>query len=302
MASNVGKGRKKHATSTQSGCKLARHRVSSGNMGALSLYPPLRLTAFEFRKRLEGGLSRPPLVVAVADDGAEYRVVLKVRHPDNRSMPHFGGTSLACELVCAVLARAIGLQVPDYAIVDVPRHFAESIPDTGIQRLLCANAGANFGSIYLQASGEWRPTDRVDQTDMLDSLEDVLAFDAAVINGDRKARKPNLLQRGRTFYLIDHSLAVPVHTGEAPPDFLFPEEEVRQHCVHDALFNRGKPFCKLFRHWITTIPEQDWVTLRSWIPADWEERGDEVERVLGFLQRRAKHLEIIANDLRRVVR
>lgn len=89
---------------------------------------PERLFAFEFRRRLSGGVTRPALVVATDEDGTEVEIVVKCRRPDVRD-GHFGPTSLACELICAVLARGMGISVPDYYVVEISSQLAKSVPD-----------------------------------------------------------------------------------------------------------------------------------------------------------------------------
>jgi hypothetical protein len=84
-------------------------------------------------------------------DGQALEIVLKVREPAARN-GHFGATSLACELICAVLARSLRLSVPDYFIVEVPRSLPQYIPSDSARRLLQNNQGLNFGTQYLEGS------------------------------------------------------------------------------------------------------------------------------------------------------
>jgi hypothetical protein len=64
---------------------------------------------------LVDGKTRPLLVFGL-NDSDRTKLVLKLRHPES-PVGHFGPSSLARELICAVLARRLGLPVPDYAIV-----------------------------------------------------------------------------------------------------------------------------------------------------------------------------------------
>src|SRR5689334_16239268 len=91
-----------------------RGLLSCRSNGRVTVEEPLRLVFFEYRDELPGGLTRPLLVAAMDEAGNEKKVVLKVREPDVRE-GHFRGTSLASELICAVLARGLDIPVPDYA-------------------------------------------------------------------------------------------------------------------------------------------------------------------------------------------
>jgi hypothetical protein len=119
---------------------------------------PLNLKCFEYRRRLDGGVTRPLLVAAEDNKGKEYQVVLKLRHPDVRG-GHYEGTSLARELICSMVARAIGLPVPDYAIVELSDALLNpySIGDEKLRRLLGENIGLNFGSVYEESARKWQP-------------------------------------------------------------------------------------------------------------------------------------------------
>lgn len=176
-----------------------------------SLIKPPSLTCVEVRKPLAGGTSHPLLALAADRRGTLHRIVLKLRHPMVQAgHPHFGGTSLACELVCAVVARAIGLAVPDYFIVELAPGLADAAPDRDLQDLLRRNPGQHFGSLFLEGIAEG-PPGRGASIAVREMLEDVLSFDSTVINGDRKEAKPNLLRQGDRLFVIDHALAIPVH-------------------------------------------------------------------------------------------
>ncbi len=271
------------------------------------LIAPLKLTCFEYRRRLEGGVTKPLLMAAVDDAGKEHQVVLKVRQPDVRD-GHFEGTSLACELICAMLARAIGLDVPDYAIVEVPAallQYPQAVPDERVRRLLKANLGPNFGTIYQEAAHSWHPSRAaLLTTELLSLLANVLTFDATVINGDRTGAKPNLLWNGKQVLLIDHSYALPIHTADeatlaASP--LFPESKVRAHCTFDILSGKGSGFARLLASWQAMVSDSDLQQLRALIPATWEKRAGDLDRIFRFLAARPARFVDIQTDLKRIV-
>ncbi len=97
-----------------------------------------------------GGNTNPRLIAAVDEDDNELAVVLKLKDP---GVPigesHYEGTSLACELMCSILARALGFNVPDYAVVELSPQFAESVHEAEVRELCRKNIGNNFGSCYL---------------------------------------------------------------------------------------------------------------------------------------------------------
>lgn len=145
------------------------------------------------------------LLACEDESGREVAVVTKLREISATGVPGWGAAGLACELVCAVLARAAGLTVPDYAVVEVGEAFAVSVCETDAREELINNIGENFGSVYQEDCSIFMPGMRVGEAGRL-GLEGVLALDAFVINPDRTVTKPNLIFRGDTIYLIDHAL------------------------------------------------------------------------------------------------
>jgi hypothetical protein len=257
---------------------------------------------FEYRKHLRDGVTQPLLVVARDPDGRAVEVVLKVRKPASRD-GHFGATSLACELICAVLARSINLSVPDYFIVEVPRSFPSSIPQESARRLLQKNQGLNFATRYIEDSMLWNPSKTEGRPP--EALEHILAFDATVINGDRRFDNPNLLWLGgEEFYLIDHSCALPMalwKDAEIDASPLFPETKTREHCTYPSLKGRGIAFVECLGQWAGRIDESTLDELRAFIPDSWEEKPRDIDRIFRFLSKRPSRFSEIQNELRRIV-
>lgn len=269
----------------------------------LHLEAPQRLVAFEPRDRLSsagpsGGASRPPLVYAQDELGATYQVVLKVRNPDSGT--HFGPTSLACEMICSVLARALGLPVPDYFIIDIPSGFGALLlpEEPDYAALLTANEGENFGCEYHEGYAIW-PLEQPRSVEAQETLESLLVFDTAVGNGDRTYSKPNLLAKGENYLLIDHSLAMmPEWPAHAVPgsDFWL------KHCAADALSNKRHAFREPFGAWISGISEEDIERLRSFIPLSWEKSHGDLDKIFDYLTGRPLAFETLSQQIRSVLK
>ncbi len=145
----------------------------------------------------EGG-SLPAIVEG--DDLGTY--VLKFRGAGQ------GEKVLVAELVCAELARALGLRVPEIVLMQLDPVIGRNEPDYEIRSLIKASAGLNLGLDYLPGSIAYDPAVTV--------VDPVLAakivwFDALVSNVDRTARNTNMLMWHRELYLIDHGAALYFH-------------------------------------------------------------------------------------------
>ena len=256
---------------------------------------------------MDGGITKPRLIVAIDDNNQTKEVVLKLKFPTTSVGPregHYAGTSLACELICAALARAIGLNVPDYAIVNIAPGFANSIHETSARNLIMNNIGLNFGTEYHESFALWDPISYKPSPAAIDQLEDILSFDSIVINGDRQFSKPNLLYRGDEFLLIDHSLALPVHfwdqqTFASLPHIL--KEIIEDHCVKRHLRRRSSSYSRVFDIWQERINSQALEELRAMLPESWEHKPGDIDRIFMFLHGRNRHFSDMSNSLMEVL-
>ena len=270
-----------------------------------TLTPPLRLAAIEDRGIILGGQTRPRVFDTYDEQGQPKEVVLKLRQPDAFiGNGHYAGTSLACELICAVLARTVGLNVPDYAIVDVPQDLVESFDNNPTRDLLLNNIGPNFGSVYDQSLFEWEAPNQVRSQVLIDQLEDILTFDAIVINIDRYGSNTNLLYSHNLLVAIDHSLALPVHSWQQnmlvnPPPHL--EINIQKHCAGQLLKGKGCSYRRVFDRWQKRIDAQKLEELRAMLPSSWEYQQGDIDKIFTFLEGRHRHFLDISTRLKEVL-
>ena len=159
-----------------------------------------RLVATRYLQPLREGGSLPAVVET---DGGDLFVV-KFRGAGQ------GPKALVAELVVGGLARAVGLPVPELALVEVLPSFGRNEPDPEIQEILTRSHGVNIGLRYLDGALNF------DGGAAGDFVDDALAsrlvwFDAFVTNPDRTHRNPNLLIWQRRPWLIDHGAALYAH-------------------------------------------------------------------------------------------
>jgi hypothetical protein len=112
-----------------------------------------------------------------------------------------GPKALVAEVICAGLARACGLAVPELVTVELDPALAPGEPDQEIQDLLRASGGLNLGVDFLPGALDFEAgAARVDGA----LAGRIVWFDALVSNADRSWRNPNMLLWHGTLYLIDH--------------------------------------------------------------------------------------------------
>ncbi|MEU6403215.1 HipA family kinase [Streptomyces sp. NPDC046985] len=156
------------------------------------------VTATRYITPLREGGSLPGLVEA--DDLGTY--VLKFTGAGQ------GRKTLVAEVVCAELARRLGLRVPGLAAVGVDPVLGLGEGDEQVQELLRSSAGANLGMEFLSGALGFDPL-----AFPVDAEEAgrVVWFDALVNNVDRSWRNPNLLRWRGELWLIDHGATMIWH-------------------------------------------------------------------------------------------
>jgi HipA-like protein len=158
-----------------------------------------RISATRYVTPLREGGSLPAIVEA--DDDGLY--VLKFRGAGQ------GRKALIAEVVAGELARALGLAVPELALVELDPVLGRAEPDPEIQDLLVASAGLNLGVDFLPGSLPFSPAAGLTPDPAL--AADIVWFDALVTNVDRTAQNPNLLLWHDRLWLIDHGAALYFH-------------------------------------------------------------------------------------------
>ncbi len=230
------------------------------------------VTAIRYVTPLREGGSLPALMEA--DDLGTY--VVKFRGAGQ------GAKALVAEVVAGLLARALGLPVPDLATVEVDGALAAAEPDQEVQELLRASAGLNLAMDFLPGAldfdaGAFPPSRQL--------AGRVLWFDALVGNVDRSWRNPNMLHWHGGLYLIDHGATLTFHhswSADRPPTTASAERgyDASEHALIgcDPDLERADAelaplvTAELLREVVARIPP-DWLAQAPGIPAEQAREG-----------------------------
>lgn len=170
----------------------------------------------------EGG-SLPALVDA--DDGFKY--VIKFRGSGH------GSKVLVAELIGALTAKCLGLNVPEIVLLDVDEDFGRTEADEEIQDLLRASRGLNAGLHFLDGALTLDPyVNPVDAP----TASMIVWLDAYLTNVDRTIRNTNMLRWHSETWLIDHGAMLYFHhdwRADDRPDkaALSPFAFIRDHAL-----------------------------------------------------------------------
>jgi len=149
-----------------------------------------RINATAYLTPLREGGSLPGLMEA--DDDGTY--VVKFTGAGQ------GPKALVAEIVVGELARALGILVPELALIEVDPEIGRREPDEEVQELVTASAGLNLAVDFLPGSVGYDRTLEV----MAEDAARIVWLDAFVANVDRSRRNTNLLVWHRSLWAIDH--------------------------------------------------------------------------------------------------
>jgi hypothetical protein len=161
----------------------------------------LELTAMQFIKPMATGRNHPLLLGCEKAGGDTFEVVVKFRGKE------MDGKAQAAELLTALLADDLGLQVPQAAVVDVPAGFESVIAEREFVKLVKGSPGLNFGSVHLGAGFTTWPPGSNPVGAQRDQAADIFAFDTLIQNPDRRPVNPNLWARSDKLGVYDHEQA-----------------------------------------------------------------------------------------------
>lgn len=209
----------------------------------------------------EGG-SLP--AIAEADDGFMYVVKFKGAGQ--------GKKALIAELIGGLLAKILGLKVPEIVFANLDAAFGRTEPDEEIQDLLKASTGLNMGLHYLSGAVTFDAA--------VTSVNEMLAskivwLDCFICNVDRTARNTNMLVWNRELWLIDHGASLYFH--HAWQSFLKnaqrPFEQVKDHVLLKYA-SRLEDVDALFH---TILNDEIIDAIVELIPSAWLEENDSDE-------------------------
>lgn len=207
-----------------------------------------------YLKPLREGGSLPAIVEA--DDGVLY--VLKFRGAGQ------GKKALVAELIGGLLAKEIGLNVPELVFMYLDDSFSKTEPDEEIQDLLKFSVGLNLGLYFLSGALTFDPlASEVDSY----SASKVVLLDSLINNIDRTWKNTNLLHWEKELWLIDHGASLYFHHNwQNWRDYLtrtFPK--VKDH----VLLERAHHLREASRDIKDTLSKEKIDNIISLIPDDW---------------------------------
>lgn len=229
----------------------------------------------------EGG-SLPAIVKA--DDDILY--VMKFRGAGQ------GKKALIAELIGGLLAKEIGLKMPEIVFMNLDDSFSKTEPDEEIQDLLKFSVGLNLGLHFLSGAITYDPL--VSNADAL-SASKVVLLDSMISNIDRTPKNTNLLNWNKELWLIDHGASLYFHHNwknwKSHLERTFPD--IKNH----VLLERATQLEKAAKEIQIALSHQKINEIVSLIPEDWL---TEESNVLPTGEMRAAYIDFLISRLNKI--
>lgn len=239
----------------------------------------------------EGG-SLPAL--ADADDGFKY--VIKFRGAGH------GVKALIAELLGGLLAKTLGLPVPELVFVTLDEAFGRTEADEEIQDLLKFSQGLNLGLHFLSGALTFDPQAYdVDET----LASQVVWLDAFITNVDRTFRNTNMLIWHKELWLIDHGASFYFHHSFTnwEKSALTPFSLIKDH----VLLGKATQLDQINEAFTRILTDEILLELVQQIPVDWltwedsDLNPEEIRAVYyQFLQLRRDHSTLFVNEAKKL--
>ncbi len=153
-----------------------------------------------------------------------------------------------------MVAADLDLPVPEPFLVQLNREFIETWTDAEVQALALRSIAIGFGSKKLPNGFSTWPTDKTIPPHLRTTAAEILAFDALILNDDRRPGNPNCLSNGTSIAIIDHELSFMIEgvIGRRPPWEVGSLEHLqrpRAHLFSDDLRGRGTNLDRFVGAW-----------------------------------------------------
>jgi hypothetical protein len=261
------------------------------------------VVAIRFDRVMKSGRTAPLLMACERTNGEVIEVVAKFA-----GGKHLGPLGLMRESLCAMLAKDLGLPVPECFVVRIDPNFVASIARSApaVAATLATSLPLGFGSARLPAGfSAWMPERRIPKA-MRASAAEIFAFDLLVQNTDRRPDNPNLQSRGDLFAIFDHELALMIEGvlfWKPPwePGSLEAAAAPDKHLLRRKLQGTEPDLTRLVGAW-EAINDQRLAEYRSALPLEWAEPSESAEAAIAFLRNLRDHVYPAAQEVLRVLK
>ncbi|MDM1045006.1 aminotransferase class I and II [Myroides sp. 1354] len=233
---------------------------------------------------------------ALADADDDFKYVIKFRGAGH------GVKALIAELLGGLLAKTLGLPVPELVFATLDEAFGRTEADEEIQDLLKFSQGLNLGLHFLSGALTFDPQ-AYEVEEKLASQ--VVWLDAFITNVDRTFRNTNMLVWHKELWLIDHGASFYFHHSFTnwEKSALTPFTLIKDH----VLLRKASQLDEVNEAFTRILTDEVLQDIVQQIPVDWltweesELSPEEIRAVYyQFLKLRRDHASLFVNEAKKL--
>lgn len=258
------------------------------------------VTAVRFDGRVQTGRTVPCRLTCEAADGTEVEVVAKFSEGCDRKV-----TALVMEAIAAMLAADLDLPVPEPFLVIVEPEFIAGLPDEFVATMARRSSPVAFGSKHLPPGYTSWPVGKSIPKDAFATAAEIFAFDALIVNDDRRSANPNCLFSGASLAIYDHEMAFFTEgiIGWQPPwviGSLESYKQTRRHLFSTQLCGKAVNFDRFAGAWLAVTDER-LAAYRAALPAAWNSSNPYADQALAYIAQVRTNIEAALQEVRRAI-
>jgi len=259
-----------------------------------------QVIAVRFDGRAKSGRTIPCRLTCEAADGAEIEVVAKLSAGCDRKV-----TALVMEAIAAMLAADLDLPVPEPFLVTLEPEFIAGLPDETVADMARRSNPVAFGSQHLPPGYTSWPAGKTIPKDAIATAAEIFAFDALIVNDDRRPVNPNCLFSGASLAIYDHEMAFFSEgiIGWQPPWVIGSLEsfkQTRRHLFSEQLCGKPVNFDRLAGAWLAVTDER-LTAYRAALPDAWNSASQHADQALLYIGQVRDNIEAALQEVRRVI-
>lgn len=262
--------------------------------------------AVQFIKQMGSGRNQPLLFGCEETAGGDLiEVVVKL------SSPQCGVGGLVREAFGALVASDLELPIPRPLLVVLEDGLIEAVEETVPTHTVTAIKASRFPTFGCQLVGVGASTFSVGRTispqSELEAAE-IFAFDALILNPDRRAGNPNLLYDARNFVIFDHELALNCAgvggllnpAPWQPHSLTYLTQGESQHVLYRGLLNKQLDFAPLQQKW-SALNAARLAEYAAALPTEWADHDTIIDEIIQYLSDVHANLESALAEVQRVL-
>lgn len=258
------------------------------------------VTAVRFDGRVQSGRTVPCRLTCEAADGTEVEVVAKFSDGCDRKV-----TALVIEAIAAMLAADLDLPVPEPFLVTLEPEFIAGVPDATVVAMARRSNPVAFGSKHLPPGFTSWPIGKAIPKDAFATAAEIFAFDALIVNDDRRPANPNCLFSGSSLAIYDHEAAFftkGIIGWKAPweKDSLESIKRTPRHLFFEQLRGKAVNFDRFAGAWLA-VTDKRLEAYSAVLPDAWNAAKQDADDALMYIGQVRDNIEAALQEVRRVI-